>query len=226
MNNQITITAESINTYKRKTVHKQVFFIAKRAFDLFVAILALPLLGLTAVIVKILYVCTGDFAPIFYSHKRLGKNGKEFMLHKFRTMVRNSDDLLAELLRDPTFHYEWHSDHKLADDPRITKVGKLLRRSSIDELPQIIDIILGHMSLIGPRPITRPEVEAYGADQQLLLSLRPGLTGWWACNGRSCTSNAKRQELELYYCEHASILLDLKCFTRTIVKVITQEGAR
>lgn len=141
-------------------------------------------------------------------------------------MVRDADIALEQLLQDPDFRIKWQSNHKLEDDPRITKIGKILRQTSIDELPQLINIIKGEMSLIGPRPITIPEVENYGNHRELLLSLRPGLTGWWACNGRSCTNNFERQALELYYCKHASPALDAKCFAKTIVKVITREGAR
>lgn len=221
-----TLSASAVSKSAKRSSLLPGFFIFKRIFDLLFAIFTLPFLGIITIIVKILYICTGDFAPIFYSHKRLTKGGKEFMLYKFRTMVRNSDDLLAELLRNPIFRDEWNSNHKLANDPRITKIGSFLRRSSIDELPQVINIILGHMSLIGPRPITAPEVAAYGHDRRLLLSLRPGLTGWWACNGRSCTNDNDRRKLELYYCNNVSLQLDLKCFAKTIVKVITQEGAK
>ncbi len=205
---------------------RRAFFATKRFFDLTISFLMLPTLGLTTIIVKLLYLCTGDLSPIFYQQTRITKGNKEFVIYKFRTMVRNSDNLLAKLLEDPDFRQEWESHRKLENDPRITKVGKFLRKSSIDELPQILNILKGDMSIIGPRPITCPEVEVYGENQALLLSIRPGLTGWWACNGRSCTSEDERRRLELYYCQNLSLALDAKCLAKTIVKVIKQEGAK
>lgn len=221
----IALAEDNITSVKTRRT-QQAYFAFKHLFDFTLAFLLLPLLVLVAILVKLLYLCTGDYAPVIFRHRRVGKNGREFILYKFRTMVPNSDTALTELLKDPEFKKEWEACHKLENDPRITRIGKILRKTSIDELPQILNIIKGEMSLIGPRPITRPEVESYGKNQTKLLSLRPGLTGWWACNGRSCTSDRQRRELELYYCEHVSFLLDLRCFGRTIVKVIQQEGAK
>ncbi len=202
------------------------FFIFKRLFDIIFSLIALPFVGLTALILKIVYLLSGDSAPIFYHQTRIGKEGKEFMLHKFRTMVPNSAELLEEILKDEARRIEWHKYHKLDNDPRITKLGKFLRKTSLDELPQFLNIFLGDMSIIGPRPLVDDEIDAYGDDQKKLLSLRPGLTGWWACNGRSCTTDTKRRELELFYCNNASFRLDCKCFFLTIVKVFKGDGAK
>lgn len=218
------LQADVLDVRKKGTMRG--YFFVKRAFDLLFAFVALVPFALLTVVIKIAYILSGDFAPIFYCHKRIGKNGKEFMLYKFRTMVPNSAEVLEKLLKKKAFREEWEACHKLENDPRITKIGKLLRKTSVDEIPQTLNIIKGDMSLIGPRPVTKPEVDAYGKDQTKLLSLRPGLTGWWACNGRSGTDHQSRQELELFYCENASLLLDIKCFLKTISAVIKQEGAK
>lgn len=220
-----TIQVETIKISKHSD--RRFYHAVKRSFDVtFAAITVILLIPLT-LIIKLAFICTGDFHSVFFRHQRVGKNGREFMLYKFRTMVPNADAELERLLTtDETFRQKWQKSHKLEDDPRITKVGKFLRKTSIDELPQVINILKGDMSLIGPRPITHPEVKAYRSNQSKLLSIRPGLTGWWACNGRSCTSAKARRDLELFYCDNLSFSLDLKCFGRTIIKVITQEGAR
>ena len=205
---------------------KILFCIFKRFIDLLFSVLALFPFFLITIIVKILYMLSGDFHPIFYTHKRVGKFGKNFRLIKYRTMVVNSDEVLQKMLKQKKYQKEWKEFHKFDDDPRITKVGKILRKCSIDELPQIINIIKGDMSIIGPRPLIEEEVLEYKDNREKLLSIKPGLTGWWACNGRSCTNNEERMELELYYVDHFSFSLDIKCFFLTIIKVIKREGAK
>ncbi|MCD7893365.1 MAG: sugar transferase [Erysipelotrichaceae bacterium] len=120
---------------------------------------------------------------------------------------------------------EWDANFKLENDPRITKVGNILRKTSLDELPQILNIFLGNMSIIGPRPVIDEEVELYGKDKDKFLSVKPGLTGYWAANGRSSTTYEERMEMELYYVENCSIWLDIKIFFKTIISVLKREGA-
>ena len=206
--------------------NKILFFLVKRLFDIIISIIGIiPLIFLT-VIIKIVYLLSGDFSSIFYFHERVGKGGKHFKLIKYRTMVTNSAEILNEMLKNSKYKKEWEENHKFSDDPRITKIGKILRKLSLDEFPQMINILIGDMSLIGPRPLLDEEVEMYKNNKSKLLSIKPGLTGWWACNGRSCTSNKQRMELELYYVDNASIRLDIIIFFKTIIKVLKREGAK
>ena len=200
--------------------------IIKRLFDFLFSIIGLLFFIITYILVRILYLISGDYHKIIYTHERIGKNDKPFKMYKFRTMVVNSNEVLEKLLKDPKIKKEWKKHHKLHNDPRITKVGKIIRKASIDELPQFINVFLGQMSLIGPRPLVRDEIDDYGKDKKKYLSVLPGITGYWACNGRSNCSPEERKELELYYVENISLLLDIKVFFMTIVKVITKEGAK
>lgn len=169
---------------------------------------------------------TGDFKSIIYVHERVGKNNKLFKMYKFRTMVHNSAEVLEELLKDPKIAEEWYKYYKLENDPRITFIGKILRKTSIDELPQFINILKGDMSLIGPRPLLDEEAAQYKKNRAKLVSIRPGLTGYWACNGRSNCTPEERKKLELYYVDNCSMKLDIKIFFMTIVKVLSREGAK
>ena len=193
--------------------------IIKRLFDLLFSLIGLLFFIITYILVKILYLISGDYHKIIYTHERIGKNDKPFKMYKFRTMVVNSNEVLEKLLKDPKIKKEWKKHHKLHNDPRITKVGKIIRKASIN-------VFLGQMSLIGPRPLVRDEIDDYGKDKKKYLSVLPGITGYWACNGRSNCSPEERKELELYYVENISLLLDIKVFFMTIVKVITKEGAK
>ncbi len=197
----------------------------KRTFDILISGLSLILLSPMFVIIAIL-IKLDSKGKVIYRHKRIGKNGEVIYLYKFRSMYSNSKETLEELLKNPRIKAEWEENYKLSSDPRITKVGKFLRRSSLDELPQLLNILSGDMSLVGPRPVVQEEIEKYGVYQDKLLSVTPGLTGWWACNGRSCTSYEDRMKLELYYVEHRSIPLDLKIIYKTFVSVMKRNGAK
>ena len=178
------------------------------------------------IIFRLLYFLTGDFHRMFYTQERIGKDGKKFRIFKFRTMYINADEILKELLKNPKYKKEWDEHYKLEKDPRITKIGKILRKTSLDEIPQVINILIGDMSLIGPRPITLGEVLEYKKDKYKLLSVRPGLTGWWGVNGRSNTTKKERMKLELYYVDHMSFKLDIKIFFMTFLKVFIGDGAQ
>lgn len=224
MNNENVINNEKIEN--ALVIKINPYLCIKRLADilisLFCSIFLLPL----ALIIKISYMISGDFHSIFYSHERIGKNGKPFKIYKFRTMVTNSQEILEELLKNKKYKKEWEENHKFENDPRITKAGNILRKTSLDELPQLLNILKGDMSIIGPRPMLQEEVDAYGKNKTKLLSMRPGLTGWWACNGRSCTTQKKRKELELYYIDNCSIFLDLKIIFKTVLAVIKRDGAK
>ena len=203
------------------------YFAFKRVFDILCSLVGILFLIPLLIIIKIAYICTGDFKSVLYSQKRIGKNGKIFRLHKFRTMVYNADDILADWLKNnPEKRDEYYRDRKIDNDPRITKVGKLLRKTSLDEFPQFLNVLVGQMSMIGPRPVVLDEAENYGKNKEKFLSVRPGLTGYWASNGRSNVSYKERMKMELFYVDHCCIRLDIQIIWNTIITVIKREGAK
>ena len=209
-----------------KTISKYIYLFIKRVFDIICALIGCVLLIPVLIIVKISYMLTGDFKSIIYSHTRIGKNGKEFRLYKFRSMVPNADEVLKELLKDKKYKAEWDRNHKLDNDPRITKMGNILRKTSLDEIPQFVNVLLGDMSMIGPRPLVKGELDEHKGNHEIYEKMRPGITGWWACNGRSATDYKSRLKLEYYYVNNCSILLDIKCIFLTIKAVISRTGAK
>ena len=201
------------------------YLFIKRIFDIIVGLLGLIVLIPLIIFVKIAYILSGDFYTIFYSHKRIGKNGKEFRLIKFRTMVPKADKVLDDLLKDPEYYEEYNVNKKIKDDPRITKVGKILRKPSLDETPQFINILLGQMSLVGNRPYLPKEKEDMGKYFKDIVKTKPGLTGYWQTSGRSDISFERRLELEKYYSDNRSLLLDIKIMFKTVAVVIGAKGA-
>jgi lipopolysaccharide/colanic/teichoic acid biosynthesis glycosyltransferase len=164
--------------------------------------------------------------PVLYGHKRQGLNGKHFKAYKFRSMVMDAEKKLESVLdADPRLKEEWETTHKLRDDPRVTRIGKILRRTSFDEFPQLINILKGEMSLIGPRPVTDPEIEKYGENARRVLSVKPGLTGLWQVSGRSDTDYAERVSYDLYYIQSWSVWLDLWILYRTPGAILHGKGA-
>lgn len=201
--------------------------ILKRLFDLILSLIGAIFLVPLTVLIKFAYLLTGDFHTIFYAQTRIGQHGKPFKIIKFRTMVKNADgEPLQKLLKDPKYRKEWDANQKFEHDPRITKVGRFIRHGSLDETPQFLNVLAGHLSLIGPRPLIEGECEKHGGDSKKYESVKPGITGWWAVNGRSATSYKKRFELEYYYIDHQSLKLDAKIFFKTIAAVITKSGAQ
>jgi exopolysaccharide production protein ExoY len=194
-------------------------------FDRTVALCALvflaPLLILTAILVFIT-----DPGPIFFGHSRIGYGGKSFKCLKFRTMVVDADRMLAEHLRNNAgARLEWARDHKLRDDPRVTFLGKYLRIFSIDELPQLLNVVLGDMRLVGPRPIVSSEIEKYGRFFSHYTSVPPGLTGLWQISGRNEVSYRRRVAADVFYVRNRTRLLNLKIMFATIETVVTTRGA-
>lgn len=217
------------NKKKNKSNKKISFFylIVKRLFDIVVSIIGLILTIPIYLIIKICYIFTGDFSSIIYSHIRVGKNGKLFKLYKFRSMVKDADKKLKELLNnDKELAKEWKENHKLENDPRITSIGKVIRKLSLDECPQFFNLLIGNMSLVGPRPLVEGELDDHNGNHEIYESVKPGITGWWAVNGRSCTSYDDRLKLEYYYCKNCSFWLDLKCVFKTIGAVLGGRGAK
>ena len=222
-------TTENIETTSLRTqsdvktkISIKVFIKLKRVIDVILASVALillsPLFAIIAIAIKI-----DSKGPVFFAHKRIGKNGKIIKLYKFRSMVINAEELIKSFT--PEQMREYKENYKLTNDPRITKVGKFLRKTSLDELPQLINIINGDLSIIGPRPVVADELEKYGVNKDKFLSVTPGLTGYWAANGRSNTTYEQRMEMELYYIDNLSLKMDIKVFFKTILSVLKKEGA-
>jgi Undecaprenyl-phosphate galactose phosphotransferase WbaP len=196
----------------------------KRVFDLLAA-LALLVLGA----LPLLYVALRirrDGGPAIYAHKRVGQSGKVFPCFKFRTMQVDAEERLRELLaNDPAARAEWEREFKLRNDPRITPIGQFLRRTSLDELPQLFNVIRGEMSLVGPRPVIRAELSRYGEDIDYFLMVRPGMTGLWQVSGRNDTSYDTRVYLDTWYVKNWSLWYDIAILFKTIRVVLNREGA-
>lgn len=205
------------------SILKEVYIKFKRGVDFLLSFLALIILLPIFIIIGVLIKLTSK-GSIIYKHKRVGKDGKEIYLYKFRTMVSDANNFDKYFTKEQM--EEFQKNYKLDHDPRITKIGKLLRVLSLDELPQLLNIIKGDMALIGPRPVVFKELEYFKDKKDVVLSVLPGLTGWWACNGRSCTTYDERVKLEAYYAENISFKLDVKCFFKTIKVVIERKGAK
>jgi len=180
-------------------------------FSLAVLALGAPLFGLLAALVKL-----SSPGPVFYVQKRVGRGYRRFGCIKFRTMRADADAVLAQVLeRSPAMRAEFERDFKLREDPRITPIGRFLRRSSLDELPQFLNVLRGEMSVVGPRPIVDKEIERYSDYMDEVLAVRPGLTGLWQVSGRNNLSYAKRVRLDLAYARGRSFLLDFAIILRT-----------
>jgi len=193
---------------------------AKRAFDVTVVTITAPLWG-TAVLVLAGLVRMTSRGPAFYRHERVGRSGRPIGCLKLRTMVVDADARLAELLAsDPALAEEFALTFKLKQDPRVTKVGNLLRRTSLDELPQLVNVLRGEMSLVGPRPITEEEMRRYGQYMPIVLSARPGMTGLWQVSGRNDVSYATRVALDVQYAFGQSLGGDLSILARTVRRVL------
>jgi undecaprenyl-phosphate galactose phosphotransferase len=178
-------------------------------------------------LVVALLIWQRDGAPIFFAHYRVGLNGRLFRCFKFRTMLRNADKALNDLLaRDPAARDEWAREQKLGNDPRITPVGHFLRRTSLDELPQLFNVLRGEMTLVGPRPITVAELTKYGAARWHYLCVRPGVTGLWQVSGRNDVSYEERVALDRRYVESRSLAMDVTILMRTAKVVFARDGAR
>ncbi|MBA3239378.1 MAG: sugar transferase [Parachlamydiaceae bacterium] len=198
----------------------------KRTFDITFSIFAL-LFGLPCFLLIAMCVKLSSRGPIFYSHERIGRGGKPFFCYKFRSMYKDSDERLKDLLNlHPELRKEWEKTHKLKNDPRITPIGLFLRKSSLDELPQFWNVLRGDLSVVGPRPVIKQEIEKYfGEKASVILSVRPGLTGIWQVSGRNNTAYSHRIQLDELYVNRQSLLLDLKLIAKTIPAMIFSKGA-
>ncbi|CAN7256032.1 sugar transferase [Bosea sp. LjRoot90] len=206
--------------------YKSTRLAVKRAFDLTAGVALLFLLAPLMLLIVGL-IRAGDGGPAFFRQARIGRSGKSFRCWKFRTMASNADEALQHLLAsDSAAAQEWAENQKLTCDPRITPIGVFLRRSSLDELPQLFNIISGEMSFVGPRPIVAAERERYGEAFTHCFSVPPGLTGLWQISGRSDCSYATRISLDSQYVSEWHLLLDAKILVRTVPAVLMQKGSR
>ena len=214
-------------TYRKEKLNSKhgnpVYRCLKRTCDLLLSVL-FSLLLLPVFIVFSLIIFFTDFHSPIYTQTRVGKNGKPFKLIKFRTMKHDAEDF--EKYFDEEQMRLYHSEYKLEDDPRITAIGKFLRRFSIDELPQFFNVIAGQMSLIGPRPLTDKETYFFGENRDLLLSVRPGITGLWQVSGRNelTYESGDRQRCELTYVENFGLRMDMKVFFKTFGAIFSGGG--
>lgn len=216
-----------VNEIKNRITVREVSYLAvKRLFDIIVSLIGIVFLIPFIIIIKISYIINKDLESIFFTQDRIGKNGKIFKLYKFRTMVPNADEVLFKLLKEnKKIAEEYNKNKKLKDDPRITKAGKFIRKYSIDELPQLINILKGDMTFIGNRPYLPREKEDMDKYYEDIIKTKPGLTGYWQVSGRSNTTFKKRLELERYYSNNKSLKLDIKIFFLTFSVVLLGKGA-
>lgn len=198
------------------TYHKSLYKIIKAYFDIFFAFIFLvifsPFLLIIAILIKF-----SSRGPIFFLHERIGENNKPFQCIKFRTMHPEADDIFENLIsKNKKLKKEFEETHKLKNDPRITTIGKLLRKTSLDEMPQFLNVLKFEMSIVGPRPIVQEEKEKYGQSISKVLSIKPGITGLWQVSGRNNLSYKKRVFLDCLYVDNKNLLLDLRILIRTL----------
>lgn len=198
--------------------------VLKRATDIVGAsVLAVAFLPVVLVVTVSLI---REGGPVVFAHERIGKAGRKIKVYKFRSMIPNAQQVLEGLLRtDPALKAEWEVDHKLRNDPRITPIGKFLRSTSLDEIPQLWNVFRGDMSLVGPRPIVEAEMEKYGRALRYYLVCKPGITGLWQVSGRNDTDYGRRVALDRQYAEKAGLMLDLAILVRTVLVVLRRSGA-
>jgi exopolysaccharide production protein ExoY len=198
---------------------------SKRVIDILLALSGIVLLSPLLIICFAVTYLTSP-GPALFRHKRIGYNGKSFDCLKFRTMVTDASERLQLLLdSDPGAAAEWTANRKLRDDPRITVIGEILRKSSLDELPQLFNVLMGDMSIVGPRPVTGDELERYDSSVGAYLACRPGITGLWQVSGRSSTTYDKRVACDAFYARNWSMALDIKIMIVTIPSLLVSDSA-
>lgn len=211
---------------QKKRVERSAYTVSKRAFDILASAVAIILLSPVLMIISAM-VYLGNPGPVIYGQIRIGKNGKPFKMWKFRSMYMNADKMIDQLT--PEQMQQYYTEFKIDNDPRITKVGNFLRKTSLDELPQLFNVLFNDMSLIGPRPLIESEIQMYYSDYyDVLLSAKPGVTGYWQAYARNNATyqSGERQQMELYYVHNASAWLDIKILFKTVVSVLKREGAQ
>ena len=207
---------------EEKRIKMVVYRIIKRFFDMLISLILLIVLSPLFLLISLLIKMESK-GRVIHGRVCVGKHGN-YIMYKFRSMVEDADNLEKYLTKDQIMEYK--KEVKIENDPRITRIGKFIRKTSIDELPQLINVLKGEMSLVGPRPTTSEDAVAYGDALQKVLSVKPGITGYWQTNGRNDVtySSGERQKLELYYVDNCSVLLDIKILFKTIGVVIGKKG--
>ncbi|WP_457786551.1 sugar transferase [Geobacillus sp. Geo 8.1] len=203
----------------------KLYAITKRTIDIVGAIIGLVLTSPLFLLISIFYLFGESKGPIFFKQVRVGKNGKKFYIYKFRSMVVNAEEKLKA--NKELYEKYLRNNYKLEphEDPRITNLGRFLRKTSLDEIPQLINVLKGEMSLVGPRPVVEEELREYRERKEVFLSVRPGLTGYWQVNGRSGIGYPERIDFELYYVYNQSLWLDIKIMIKTVFAVFLKKGA-
>lgn len=204
------------------SVRKKVYLAIKRLIDIIGSLIGIILLSPIYIIIAILIKFDSP-GKIVFGHTRKGKGGKDIKVYKFRTMYSNASEIFESFT--PEQKEEYYTNFKLDNDPRVTKLGGFLRKTSLDELPQLFNILKGDMTIIGPRPIVEKEISKYGDKAEKLFSVVPGLAGYWQANGRSDTTYEERVEMDMYYIDNMSFYLDVKILFQTAISVLKGEGA-
>lgn len=225
--NKTTVNG-SMNYYVQESpsVKRRCYAFVKRAFDIVTSAAALIILSPIMLIAAIL-VYVDDPGKVFYGHVRIGKNGKPFKMWKFRSMYMNADKMID--LLTPEQAKQYYTEFKIDNDPRITKIGNFLRKTSLDELPQLFNVLCNDMSLVGPRPLIESEIQTYYDDtHDVLLAVKPGVTGYWQAYARNNATyqSGERQKMEMYYVRNASLWLDIKILFKTVESVLKKSGAQ
>lgn len=216
---------DSVAAISRRDAAISYKIFGKRVFDIFFALLISPLVIAVVAGVALVMILSGEGANIFFGHRRIGRDGKVFKCWKIRTMVTDAELRLREhLAQNPEAAAQWARDHKLDNDPRITRIGNFLRKTSLDELPQVWNILRGEMSFVGPRPIVRMELHKYGIHRPAYTSVRPGATGLWQVSGRNNISYDERVQLDVNYVQGMTFRQDLKLIAKTVMVVVRPTG--
>lgn len=227
MNNEVLENEVIEDNSLSINIRKVLYLFIKRLFDIIVGLIGLMVLIPITIIIKIAYMLTGDFHKIFFIQERIGYKGKSIKIFKFRSMIPNAEEKLEELMKkDKKIKKEYLENKKLENDPRVTKLGTFIRKLSIDELPQFINIFIGNMSLVGPRPYLPREQKDMGKYYDYVISSKPGLTGLWQVSGRNDVSFQERLKLDEKYFNKRSLLFDIKIFLKTFIIVICKKGAK
>lgn len=210
---------------KRRNIERLLYFYLKRVSDFILSAGAIVVLLPLLLFLSSFYLYGENKGQILFKQKRVGQNGRIFFIYKFRSMVSNAEEMLK---KDKDLYEKYIANNYKLDpeeDPRITKFGKFIRKTSLDELPQFFNVLKGEMSLVGPRPVVKEELMEYKDQKGKFLSVKPGITGYWQANGRSNVGYPERVDIELYYVDHQSVKLDLKIIIQTFAKVILRKGA-
>jgi len=222
--NQVNV--KSIFSRAYNSLSRHLYRFTKRGFDICFGLIGVVLTLPLALVVKIAYLLSGDYGSIFFVQERIGQGGGLFRFYKFRTMVKDADLKLVELLEQEPYKSEWQKYRKLKNDPRISKIGHILRRTSLDEFPQFLNVLKGDMSIVGNRPyLPREREDIADHAYENLITVKPGITGYWQVSGRSNLEFDERVQLENYYSENASLGFDTEIFFKTFRSVLVHEGA-